>query len=280
MKNKKIVITGASGRLGTVLSEHFSSLLFSVQQVSRQAQDGFISYEELCSDAVLQQTDVIFHLAWSSVPKVSEDNFGQEWGEDIPLLVKLLQAIRSGGHNHIHFIFFSSAGAIYGLHGGQLSREDSKCSPANMYGWAKLHAEQLLQQYSQRFPLAVTILRITNVYGINSRIGDQQGVIPYLIRAALSGNEMCIWGDGTAQKDYIHVTDLLAAIDSILLDQVTGLFNLSYGMTHSLHDIIHDIERITGRKIQRRYTEHYPWDNAQVAVDNNKIKKIVVEANC
>lgn len=106
MKNKKIVITGASGRLGTALSEHFSSLLFSVQQVSRQAQDGFISYEELCSDAVLQQTDVIFHLAWSSVPKVSEDNFGQEWGEDIPLLVKLLQAIRSGGHNHIHFIFF------------------------------------------------------------------------------------------------------------------------------------------------------------------------------
>lgn len=273
MKSKNIVITGASGRLGCSLAEHFSSSSQTIRRVSTRAQDGFVSYDDLCSDEFLQQTDVILYLAWSSVPKTSEDNFGKEWTEDIPLLVKVLQAIKSGGHNHIHFVFFSSAGAIYGSHGEKLNREDGICAPANMYGWAKLHAEQILQQYSLRFPLDVTILRITNVYGIGSRSNDQQGIIPYLIRAALSGKEMCIWGDGSAQKDYIHVSDLLAAVDSIIRDQVIGIFNVSYGRSYSLHEIVDIIEEMTGRKILLRYTDAYPWDNAKVDVGNEKLRR-------
>ena len=273
MTKRTIAITGASGRLGSVLFAYFDkSPEYKVFRVSRLAREGFLSYDEFISDPVLSQVDVLLHLAWSSVPRISEANFGGEWQEDIPLLVRMLQAIKYGNHEHIHFVFFSSAGAIYGDTQGVMATEDMSCQPANMYGWGKLHAEQIIEQFTQRCLLPVTVLRLSNIYGISSRENDQQGVIPYIVKATSLGEIMSIWGDGTAQKDYLHAHDLLDAIEIIVRDKIRGLFNLSFGTSHSLYDIIGIVENITGKMLEVNHAEAFPWDNASVFVDNQKCK--------
>ena len=272
MKKKNIVVTGASGRLGSALLSHLSKITqLNIFPVSTRNKKGFYSYDEFFTDEFLGQTDVIVHLAWSSVPKTSEENFGGEWLEDIPLLVRLLQAVRSGGHSHIHLIFFSSAGTVYGKHAGKAATETTPCNPVNLYGWGKLHAEQLLQQFNLRFPISVTILRISNVYGMGSKINDQQGVIPYSVKAALQNIEMCIWGDGTAQKDYLYIADLIEVVETIIFRGVSGLFNVCFGKSYSLNDIIQRVEHVTGKEISVQYITAPSWDNDLVAINGRKI---------
>jgi UDP-glucose 4-epimerase len=277
MHIKTVVITGASGRLSQALSQHFSSSsLFKVRLVSTQERAGYFSYEEMLTNEFLHQADIILHLAWSSVPRISEQKFGVEWLQDIPLLVRILKAIGEGHHSHIHLIFFSSAGAIYGNYTETPAREDTPCNPANMYGWAKLHAEQLIEQHSLRFGIPTTVLRITNVYGIGSRRNDQQGVIPYLIKAALDGNEMSIWGDGTARKDYLYINDLIEATDILVKQKALGLFNVSQGSSYSLKEIIAIVEQVSGNKISINYKDAFFGDNTQVVVDSNKIRNTLM----
>ncbi|MFT5701018.1 MAG: UDP-glucose 4-epimerase [Desulforhopalus sp.] len=273
-KSKAILITGATGRLGTVLSAYFEvGGKNKVYRVSRKEQVGYYSYNDLFENNILQEIDVILHLAWSSVPKISESLVGNEWIEDIPLLIKLLKTISANNFKNIHLIFFSSAGAIYSNSETKPAKEEDTCTPANMYGWAKLHAEQLLQQYSQRFSLKTTILRITNIYGIGSREGDQQGVIPYIIKAALEGKKMPIWGDGTARKDYIHIDDLSEVVDRVIQNKNEGLFNIGYGKSYSLHDIVAIVEQLTNCRISLKYSEGYDWDNSHVLVENKKLRQ-------
>lgn len=271
MNNLNIAITGSNGRLGYHISKYFQSLSCSVQKVARSEGKEFYSYENFLSNEFLKKTDVILHLAWSSVPKTSEEDFGKEWNNDLPLLVKILQAIEDGNHKHIHIIFFSSAGAIYGKYNKLLATEKELPAPSSMYGWAKLHAEQILQQFTSRHSCKTTILRISNVYGIKSRDNDQQGIIPYIIKAALSEQKLNIWGDGTAQKDYIYITDLLSVLYKIVHQTSTGLFNVSYGKSHSLNDIIHVVERATCKSISISHSDSFPWDNSQSTVDNKKL---------
>jgi UDP-glucose 4-epimerase len=270
---KNIVITGATGRIGVALFNHLTrSPLVQVFPVSTKGKKGYISYDSLFENEFLKRTDVILHLAWSSVPKTSEENIGGEWLTDIPLIVKMLQSIRSGGHKHIHFIFFSSAGTVYGKQDGAATKETATCNPENMYGWSKLHAEQLIQQFALRIPLSAAILRISNVYGIGSRLHDQQGIIPLIIKAALSNSIISIWGDGSAQKDYLYVSDLMEVIDLIIEHRITGVFNVCYGQSYSLRDIIRMVESFTNKKVRLQYTNGPVWDNSHVVIDGGKFR--------
>ena len=274
-KPVNIAITGARGRLGKELSEHFENIpLFSVKKYSRQKIIGYFGSDKILNDEILQQTDVILHLAWSSLPKSSEDHIGNEWLEDIPYLVRILQAIVKGNHTHIHSIFFSSAGAIYPKSiESKPASEVSECYPLNMYGWSKLQADQLITEFSERFALSSTILRISNVYGVGSRNNDQQGIIPYLLKAAISGSTFTIWGDGEAKKDYVFVADLIELLEKVILKGCCGLYNVSYGKSYSLNELIDIIERITGKPLKVTYAEMFKWDNPMVYIDNSKVIK-------
>ena len=272
-KQSKIFLTGAGGRIASALYPDLVADYLDIVRVSRIGNSTAIALDDMLLPGMLGGQDTILHLAWSSVPKTSEESPGLEWMTDIPLLGRILNAVQLVPEKKPHLIFFSSAGTIYGS-GQDTLNEESLLAPLCMYGLAKLHAEQLIIQTAERVGIDYTILRISNLYGFPSRENDQQGIIPYLLKAALTGKEFTIWGDGKAQKDYLFYSDFLSALKYIIDQKVYGIFNISYGKSYSIEQLLHIVEQFTGREINIVNAPGSSWDTSCRNIDSSRFSNM------
>ena len=132
--------------------------------------------------------------------------------------ITLLDAVRDHGCSRL---VFSSTCATYGIPHKIPIKEDHEQKPINPYGWSKLMIEQILRDYEKAYGLHHAILRYFNAAGADpeGEIGEDHDpethLIPLTILAALGQRKYIeIYGtdypthDGTAIRDYIHVTDL------------------------------------------------------------------------
>lgn len=270
----RIVITGARGRISTGilprLEEHFGEVI----RVSRTAGDGCISYEDAFASDVFVNADCIVHGAWSMLPALSENHLAAEWCIDLPLLAKILQSISVAAHHNRKIptcVLLSSAGAIYGNAGEFPSSEFDAPHPIGWYGHGKLAAESLMASYQQLTGLPSLILRISNPYGFAYRRHRPQGLIAAAFHAANENTALPIWGDGTALKDYIHISDLAEAICCAVAKDLRGVFNISFGQSYSILDVIAQIEQLIGRQLALEFLDVPHWDIRRSLVSRDKI---------
>lgn len=253
---KRLLVTGGRGRLAALVADHFRAPAYDVRLHSREPAPGFHPLDALTQGDHLRATDTLLHLAWSTLPATSEQSPGIELRYDLPLLERLLQA---AGARQPHFIFFSSGGAVYGNAPGRANLEEDPCRPIGSYGRAKVAAETLIDQ-ATRLGLPCTILRISNPYGYPVPSGRAQGVIPHAIRCAAENRPLTLWGDGHARKDFIYYTDFLSALEAVIAQRLTGVFNLSAGESHSVHEIIGLVEKHLGKKVPTQQIAAPAWD--------------------
>lgn len=274
--SKRIVITGGRSRLAAVIRKQLASQAAQLVTLSRSEGDSHLSLDDLFVNNLVDNADTLLHLAWSTVPISSERHVGLEWKQDIPLLLKILETITaSPNRDRLHFVFFSSGGAVYGnAREGQPSRETDVCDPIGWYGQAKLAAEKLIQEYGRRYGLCYTILRISNPYGFAVPAHKPQGIIPFIIKSAREGTPLTVWGDGSARKDFLHYTDFVSALDAIIRNRLPGIFNVCSGQSHSVQEVISLVESIVGRRVQIQSTPAHPWDVHDSLLDNSKLTSL------
>jgi UDP-glucose 4-epimerase len=270
---KRILLTGGRSRLAGVIRQHFTQRGAQVTSLSRSEGDSHLGLENLFVNNLVDQTDTLLHLAWSTVPMSSERNVGLEWQQDIPLLLNVLKTIcASPNRERLHFIFFSSGGAVYGnALDGKPSRETDVCTPIGWYGQAKLAAERLIEEYGRRHGLVYTILRISNPYGFPVPVHKPQGIIPFILKHAREGTALSIWGDGTARKDYLHYSDFTSALESVVRHRPVGTFNVSHGESHTVTEVIGIVEEALGRKVKTQTARAHAWDVHDSLLDNSKL---------
>jgi UDP-glucose 4-epimerase len=264
---QRLLVTGGRGRLAALIADYFRAPAYQVVPYSRGGGDGFQALAELTRPGALAATDLLLHLAWSTLPATSEQNPGSEQKYDLPLLEKLLEACATCG---THLVFFSSGGAVYGNAPSRPNVEDDPRQPIGSYGRAKLAAEELILQAAARGQ-PCTILRISNPYGYPVPSGRVQGVIPHAIRCAVEDRPLTLWGDGHACKDFIYHTDFLSALHEVVARRLTGVFNLCAGESHSVHEIIALVEKHTGKKIRTTTTAAPAWDVQDSRLDNRRL---------
>ena len=271
---QRITLTGGRGRLAGLIKQHLSGDDYRLLSLSRSEGGDHLGLESLFVNNLIEQTDVLMHLAWSTLPISSERNVGMEWANDIPLLIRLLNDIvTSGRAEQTHFIFFSSGGAVYGRAlNGVPSREDDVCSPIGWYGHAKLAAERIIAEFGRRHGLSYTILRVSNPYGFAVPHYKPQGIVPFLVKSAREGTPFTIWGDGTAQKDFLHYTDMLRAVEAVVKQRPQGIYNLSMGESHTIAEVIQLAEGATGTTIQTTMVPAHAWDVHDSLLDNQKLR--------
>lgn len=268
---QRVFVTGGRGRLASLVADHFRAPAHAITLFSRTESPGFQPLHRLTDPAVLAGTDAIFHLAWSTLPATSEQSPGSEARHDLPFLDQLLAALASTPlGRRVHFVFFSTGGAVYGDAPGRPNREDDTCRPIGAYGRAKLAAEQLITERAQRDGLRCAILRISNPYGYPVPSNRAQGLIPHALRCGVTGQPLALWGDGSAQKDFLYYTDFLAALEHVLSHQLTGTFNLCAGESHSVREVIGLVENEVGRPIALVPQPAPPWDVHESRLDNAK----------
>jgi len=271
----RLIVTGGRGRLATLVSEKFHASANQVTLYSREGGAGYLPLAGLTAPGALDDTSALLHLAWSTFPATSEQQPGTEEQHDLPLLKNLLETIATSPKaKRLHFVFFSSGGAVYGNAPGRASIEADPCLPIGSYGRAKRAAEELIGTYATYHGLACTILRISNPYGYPVPKNRAQGLIPHALRCAVEHQPLTLWGDGSARKDFLHYTDFLAALELILARRLTGTFNLSAGESHTVREVIGLVERHTGRPVPLNSQPGLTWDVQDSRLDNSRLRAV------
>src|SRR5260370_16031955 len=173
-------------------------------------------------------------------------------------MLALVGAKRKTG---VEAIVFSSTCAVYGRPEKLPIDETPAKAPLNPYGDTKLAIERALHWYGGAYGMRYAALRYFNAAGADPQgeIGEdhepETHLIPLILRAALGrGDPISIYGtdyptrDGTAIRDYIHVSDLadahLRALDHLAPGGASTALNLGTGHGHSVRAVIAAVERI------------------------------------
>jgi len=201
----------------------------------------------------------------------------------------LLDAMRETG---VRRIVFSSTCATYGLPESVPIREDMAQRPVNPYGESKLAVERMLHWEGLAHGLQHVSLRYFNAAGADAEgeIGEwhdpETHLIPLVLDAALGRRpEIEIFGtdyptpDGSAIRDYIHVSDLaeahVLALGHLERGGASLALNLATGQGHSVREVIAAAERVTGRRVPRREAARRPGDPPALVADATRARTVL-----
>ena len=163
-------------------------------------------------------------------------------------------------------VVYSSTRQIFGKPKYLPVDEEHPDSPVDINGVTQHAAEELHLLYGELFGIDVCLLRLSNVFGARQRlVGDRQGFLPIFIRRALEGQTLTVFGDGSQQRDCLHVADvvdcmLLAAASSAAAGQ---MFNVGNHEVLSLRAIAESIVVAAGSG----RVEFVPWPPDRDAID-------------
>ena len=260
-KNKKVVVTGGAGFIGSHLVEKLVALgahvtvidnlrTGNLENLTTVTSDitfinGDIRDKELCIKTVAN-ADAVFHLAAQvSVPE-SMQNPDECFQINVNGTFNLLEATRI---NKVKRFVFSSSCAVYGEQDGPCF-ETMTCHPASAYAYSKFMGEQLCQQYATIFQVPTVCFRYFNVFGPRQDPSSEYaGVIAKFSDKMLKNEPITIFGDGSQIRDFVPVKLVVQAnLEGFELSPkfCTGEpINVATGESSSILELFTDYKKMT-----------------------------------
>jgi len=236
--NKKILITGGRGCLGSSLTKMLGHVGCKIIRLGRSEVDQSIDIKGIKADLTdikgdirdkktwldnLEGVDFVFHFAAQTSVYVAEQNPQADLAINIMPMLHLLETCREKKLNPI--VLFSGTVTEAGLTERLPVNEDCRDHPITVYDLHKWMAENYLKHYTRMGIVNGVVLRLANVYGPGpkSSSGDR-GVLNMMIKKALQGQELTVYGDGRYMRDYVYVEDVAQAfLNAVVnIDAVTG----------------------------------------------------------
>jgi len=225
---------------------------------------------DLPADA--RAVDGVFHQAAQAGVRAS-------WGEEFAiytdcnvlatqrLLEQLVRAATAAGTAPVPLVYASSS-SVYGNAEARPTREDALPAPISPYGVTKLAAEHLCDTYRHEFAVPTTSLRYFTVYGPRQR---PDMAFHKFGRAALLGEPIEVYGDGTASRDFTFIDDIVtgnrAAMRMMLDGSMGGTYNLGGGSVITVREVLDVIADLVDGEIDARYGETQKGDVRHTSAD-------------
>ncbi|MEH6518308.1 MAG: UDP-glucose 4-epimerase GalE [Halioglobus sp.] len=201
-----------------------------------------------------------------------------------------LSLLRAALEAEVESIVFSSTCSTYGVPDTIPIDETHEQRPVNPYGATKLAVERMLADFGIAYGMRSMSLRYFNAAGADpeGEIGEchdpETHALPLAILSALGGNApFQIFGtdyptpDGTAIRDYIHVSDLatghVAALLHLLKDGKSLSLNLGTGHGHSVRELVSSVERVSGKQVDVREAPRRAGDPPVLIADASSAKE-------
>ncbi len=273
MKNKKILVTGGAGYIGSHVVRQLGEAGESVVTLDNLS-TGFeaaVTAGELVigdtGDAALleklfveHEFDTVMHFAAHTIVPESVTDPLKYYRNNTANSRTLLEACQN--HN-VRNVVFSSTAAVYGLPPGGKAAETSPTQPINPYGTSKLMTEWMLRDLALAGGPSYVVLRYFNVAGCEptGTIGQSTPKATLLVKVACEAAvgkrpQVSVFGtdyptpDGTGLRDYIHVADLASAhLDALSYLRNSGdpvILNCGYGHGYSVREVLSAVERANG----------------------------------
>lgn len=261
-----VLVTGGAGFIG----QHLCRALYARGDGVRVLDNFDASYDralkqappfaevvrgDVCDAAVvrdcLQDIDAVCHLAARAGVRESIENPEPYGRVNVGGTLTLLRGMADRG---VHRMVFASSSSVYGNAGGPSRESDAADRPASPYAASKRAAEL----FCFASGLDVTAARLFTVYGPGQRPGM---AIARFVQLARAGKHIPVYGDGTSQRDYTYVSDIVAGL-LLGLDRAQGfrIVNLGGGKPVVLTEMLTSVADATGRQLRVSWLPVQPGD--------------------
>ena len=293
----KLLVTGGAGYIGSVVVEraldkgHEVVVVDNLQEGHRAALKGECrlvvgDYGDAgLLDSLLsaEPFDAVVHLAAETTVALSVADPAIYFRNNTVNGLTLLDAMR---RHRVMRMVFSSTAATYGEPVATPITEDHPQRPINAYGESKLMFERCLGWYHRAYGLRAASFRYFNAAGATVARGEahrhETHLIPLVLEAATGVRAAIdVYGDdyptrdGTCVRDFVHVADIAEA-HLLALDQVDSLglewFNIGTGTGHTVAEVVHTVQEVTGRRVEQRRLARRPGDPATLVACANRIR--------
>lgn len=268
-----MLVTGASGYLAGKLVTELNGIACRIVRMSRRslppaprgkaeiADTKIDAYEPEAWRAAIRNTDIVFHLAAeTSVPAAERDPLAS-FEANVAATMSLLDACRRRGT--CPTVVLAGTATEVGVTETTPVDESWPDHPVTVYDTHKLLAEQIVEFHARTGVVRGTTLRLTNVYGPGPAVASgNRGVLNKMMRRALAGEEITVYGDGSPIRDYLFVDDATHAFLAAAAapDAVNSRhFVIGSGRGHTLGNAFRVVakyaEKATGRPVPITHVE-------------------------
>jgi UDP-glucose 4-epimerase len=298
-----VLVTGGAGYIGShmvlaltdagedvVVLDNLSTGHWWAISPKARLVEGDIGNAELLDQLMAEHRfDAVVHFAGSIVvPDSVADPLGYYLNNTVKSRSLMACAVKAG----IPRFIFSSTAAVYGNPRSMPVFEDEAPAPISPYGRSKLMTEWMLQDAHAAHGLQYVALRYFNVAGADpqGRSGQSTPRATHLIKVACQTalgqrSHMDVFGtdydtpDGTCLRDYIHVTDLIAAhmdaLAHLRRGGESGIFNCGYGKGYSVLEVIAAVERAHGAGFAVNRVGRRAGDPAGIVAGADRVRQVL-----
>ncbi len=279
----KILITGGSGFIGSHIVEHFQTSAEEIRVLDNyrtgyaknltglnaQVITGSITDRSLLREAV-KGIDYIFHMAaLVSVPE-SMSKPGECVDINVHGLLNVLEEASAAG---VKKIVFASSAAVYGDNPTVPKVETMVPEPKSPYAITKLDGEYYLELYRREGKIQSTSIRFFNVFGPRQDPkGAYAAAVPIFMEKALRHEDITIFGDGGATRDFIYVKDIVGALAFAAQNDTHGTFNAGYGGQITINDLAQQIITAAGSRSRIVHLDERPGDVRHSRASSDKLR--------
>jgi UDP-glucose 4-epimerase len=275
VSEQRVLVTGGSGFVGrSVVAElHRQGVDVVVADRDPFPGDGVTLVQGDLRDPAVRDRAVtadltgIVHLAAITSVLQSAEHPRETFDNNVGMTQGLLELARERGTGPF---VLASTNAVVGNVGTATITEQSPLRPLTPYGGTKAACEMLLSGYAGAYGMTTCALRFTNIYGPGMAAKDS--FVPRLMRAALTGGGVQVYGDGKQARDLVHVEDVATAIVTAWQRAYTGTVIVGAATSVTVLDLIEAARVATGRPIPAEHVPAKTGEMPAVIVDISRAR--------
>lgn len=238
MDNDRILVTGATGFIGSAIFRRLKADGYAVDGISLHGGevDGEVispvditSEEALASYVKGKPYKAIFHIAACIPASFNSPESENCFYPNIYSVKNILKLMSKKKDCHV---LYASSASVYGSNQEIPLSEMSVPMPDNYYSLSKYIGELLCQLYNRS--ISITVLRISSPYGPGYK---RQTVINIFCREAIRSHDLRLFGSGERSQDFVYIDDIVDAFVLSFKTRCTGIFNISSGVSISMHEL-------------------------------------------